>query len=34
MERKFYIESIIRMLAMCSNKKVRLIYHFVMHLCK
>lgn len=34
MDRKDYVESIIRMLALCSTKKIRIIYHFVLHLCK
>ena len=34
MERRDYVNSIIQMLAMCSNKKVRMIYHFALYLCK
>ena len=34
MDRKEYVESIIRMLSVCSNKKIRIIYQFVLHLCR
>lgn len=34
MGRKDYVESIIRMLSVCSDKKIRIIYQLVLHLCR
>lgn len=34
MERKDYVDSIILMLSRCSTEKVRMIYYFLLGLCK
>jgi len=34
MDRNFYIDSIIQMLSLCSNEKIRCVYSLVLHLCR
>lgn len=34
MSREDYVKSIIQMLSTCDDGKIRLIYHFILHLCR